>query len=284
MYPEFDTKILNKSPYLGENHRQFVEQPTYPFSSETPTLEIEGEEVVCLHAVPLWDFMMDNIFPGLSQEEFNAEKAKVLAVDSNAQTIYERLFYAMLEDIYLSVFEGRDDTTNDQQFTLDQFQALDENEKDILFQSYLTTRFHGTSKLPSDQRLLTNLELRASNMRIWASYALMRSLEQIQRHTINTGRLATRNAQTAQSISTEMIDPKYSYRPLLNSSDYEGQHRNQRNSKLLEDLKTFRLVIQKKVDRSSAELTKVNNDAEIFSNFISKLFETDLNMVRGLFS
>lgn len=285
MYPGFDTKTFQKNPYLGEQHRQFIEQAPYPLNTETPTIHPYGNEVTCTYAVPLWDFMMSNMFPGLSADEFQEEKNRRLARNPNdRETIYEKVFSAMMLDVFYSIFEGRDDSLDNTHYVMSQFDALNAEEKNVAFQTYLTTRFHGTNALSVDQRILLNLEQRAENMRIWTSYILLKVLEQVQKHTINTGRLATRHAQTSQSISIEMTDGRYTYRPLVNSSDYEGQHHNQTNTKSLEDLKTFRLVLQKKVDRASSDLTKVNSDTEVFANFINKLFETDLNMIRGLFS
>ncbi|WP_108624238.1 hypothetical protein [Candidatus Similichlamydia epinepheli] len=279
-----DTKTLDKTPYFGEDHRNFIEAPEYPLDSTNPSITVNGVTFNATYAVPMWDFVVNNIFPRLSREEFEAEQNRVTSISSDAKTIHERIFTQMLEDFYESLILGRDDTITDLTATLSQFDNLSTDEKHICFQSYLTTRFHGTNEPEIARRDLRNLEYRAYNMRIWVSFILLKSLEEIQHHTVNSGRLATRYAQTSQSISEEMVDGRYKYRPLVNSEDFIGQHRNQTNAKLLEDLKTYRLITQKRVDRASTDLTKINNDAEIFANFINKLFETDLNIVRGLFA
>lgn len=285
-----DISIAANDGYLAsvwrENPATLV--PNYPLGSDlfltSYKTDIYGAQVKDGNGNPIvtssidliysrdfWTYMMQEVFPGVTQVEFNRDTASQIANPVNASQIisqggyYVALFQAAAKDFYSAFFLGRDDlnyagSTNIPAIDLSQWNSLTAIQKQAIIVSYLRTR--GPTAATTTSLYMGNLNLRYQNILTWVASLLIQIMSDLQSSTINSGRLSTRLAQTTQSISTEMGSSAYDYISVTDPKDYSTQHQNAVNTKTLEDLRTFRGLLQSQTDQASADLTRLNNSVE----------------------
>lgn len=286
-----DISILLNDGYQASTWREnpALLVPSYPLNGDliltTYETDIYGAIVNDANGKPIvtgstdliysrdfWMYMMQEVFSGVTQVEFNQDTASQIANPLNSsQTIsqgayYVAMFQAAAEDFYYSFFQGRDDlsygssTSNPAIYSVSQWNSLTDTEKQAIIISYLRTR--GVNASTSESLYLGDMNLRYQNIMVWIARLLIEMMSDLQTATINSGRLSTRLAQTTQSISTEMGSSAYDYIPVTDPNDFGTQNKNATNTKALEDLRTFRGLLQSQTDQASADLTRLNNDVE----------------------
>ena len=230
--------------------------------------------VTLTYSRDFWKYMMAEVFPGVTQAEFDKDLSSTIIDPLNPnQTItkgayYISIFKGACTDFYKSFFKGRDDTQYTGQLnvpiyddnTTSKWNTLTEQQKQVIINTYFRTR--GVGAATDISAYMGSMGLRYQNILVWVAQLLINMMTTMQSSTINTGRLATRLSQTSQSISTEMGSSAYNYKSVNDPNDYYTQFINQQNTKKLEDLRTYRNIIQGQTDKVSTDLTKQNNDVE----------------------
>lgn len=244
-------------------------------SSGNPVIAKDGNgnpiQVDLTYSQDFWKYMMKEMFPGVTQTEFNQDTTSTIANPLNPnQTIskgayYVTMFNAACKDFYVSFFQGRDDTTysgvtDAPHYDVSQWNTLTDDQKQVIINSYLRTR--GVGAATDQSAYLGDMSLRYQNSMMWVAELLMNIMSDLQSSTINTGRLSTRLAQTSQSISTEMASSAYNYQAVSDPNDFHTQYVNQQNTQKLENLRAYRNLVQEQTDKASADLTQQNNKVE----------------------
>lgn len=283
--------------------------PSYPLSGDLTYTDYKkdiygalikdanGNPVSNSPSVPLtysqdfWKYMMKEVFPGVTQTEFNQDLTSTIADPLDpTKTItkgayYVTMFNAACKDFYVSFFKGRDDESYLGQsapiYDVSQWNTLSDQQKQVIINSYFRTRGVGAS---TDQSVVMgNLSLRYQNIMVWVAQLLISIMSDMQTATINTGRLSTRLSQTSQAISIEMGSSAYNYQNVTDPDDYGTQFTNQQNTKKLEDLRTYRNIIQEQTDKSSTDLTTQNNSVEQQGDIALKFANEAQSIAEGIF-
>ncbi len=285
-----DISILSNNGYLASTWRENPANllPAYPLGGDLILTQYQtdiygalvknssGNPIVTssndlIYSQDFWTYMMQEVFPGVTQVEFNQDTASQIANPvNNAQIItqgayYVSLFQAAAEDFYYAFFLGRDDlnyagTTNIPAISVAQWNNLSAIQKQAIIVSYFRSR--GPAAATTESLYMGDFNQRYQNILVWVASLLIQIMADLQTSTINSGRLSTRLAQTTQSISTEMGSSAYDYIPVTDPNDFATQHQNAVNTKKLEDLRTFRGLLQSQTDQASADLTQLNNQVE----------------------
>lgn len=233
------------------------------FIPEGLTEELQGP-INLIYSKDMWPIFMKELFPGVRQAEFDA-----FSQQGQVGKYYKDLFKIAAQDFFDSFFRGRDDlgsNASGQTIDINTWPSLTSQEKELAILAYLRTRGKVESKEVANSFFITNLTERGNNVLFWISRILITMLTEVQQSTLSASRLSTRHSQVQQSISKEMTDSKYDFVKFESPKDFPTITLNQNNSKTLEDLRSWRMIFQRKTDKASNFMQSLNSAVETQSN------------------